>query len=87
MLKRIVEPSSSILPMLLCCGKVIKFQVDICSIFNNKIEEKCPSSLVTSYMHMWCMHRCTKKFNNCGEVFGASSVFCGPILGKVQTFC
>jgi len=25
--------------------------------------------------------------SNCGEESGAPSVFCGPILGKVQVFC
>ena len=27
-----------------------------------------------------------KMASNCGEVSGASSVFCGPISGKVQAF-
>ena len=28
-----------------------------------------------------------KMASSCGEVSGASSVFCGAILGKVQTLC
>ena len=28
-----------------------------------------------------------KMASNCGEESGASSDFCGPILGKVQAFC
>ena len=28
-----------------------------------------------------------KMASNCGEVSGASSVFCGPISGKVQALC
>ena len=28
-----------------------------------------------------------KMASNCGEESGASSVFCGPILGMVQMFC
>ena len=40
------------------------------------------------YIRAWFQARdiIEKMASNCGEEFGAPSVFCGPILGKVQMF-
>ena len=105
-LKWTVEPSSSILLMLLCCGEVnfkwtsVTFLItgleySAWLLYRAKVFTR--SSLVASYMYLWRTHWLPDMGmfsgmwhnlkNNCGEVSRASSVFCGPILGKVQTFC
>ena len=76
-------------------------QSDICSVVTNslhhmhsmymRVHAQTPRCGVHTdpQIQAWFQARdiIGKMASNNGEVSGASSVFCGPVLGKVQTFC